>query len=430
MFSAALWLASHPEVQGRLYLAWSEPEVIGPHARVLAAALAAAAPAGLRWQAVERPDLDHATIYRTLAPEVLPALYTDEREAFDLRVPHQPAPVTVEDRALLFYEIHMTNFSRQPLAPVSIDVLDADTGATVARYAGQELAGRLAPVAAGHGDVGAIAPGTAGVMYVELALDPDAMPSALRHRVGYRVNDDIGIRTTVAGGKVQINPDPPVVIRPPLRGGPWAAVFSPHWERGHRRVIYAVGGQATVPGRFAIDFVKLDAAGRVATDDADLIRNAHGYGEPVLAVADATVVAVRNDYPEAERISRNGRHPLSKGSGNYIMLELDSGHYAIYEHLRPGSVTVVPGQRVGRGDVIGEVGLSGSGAWPHLHLHLADKPSLLGGEGLPYAFDHFVVRGRYGDIADLGVRRWTDLEASPRYAERPAVNTVVEFPEK
>src|SRR5690606_40289387 len=41
-------------------LAWSEPEVIGPHARVLAAALAAAAPAGLRWQAVERPDLDRS----------------------------------------------------------------------------------------------------------------------------------------------------------------------------------------------------------------------------------------------------------------------------------------------------------------------------------------------------------------------------------
>src|SRR5690606_14709885 len=213
-------------------------------------------------------------------------------------------------------------FSPQPLAPVSIDVLDASTGTTIARFAGQELADRLAPVVAGNGDAGVVVPGAVGVAYVEIALDPGTMPSELRHRVEYRVMDDVGIRAMVAGGTVRIDPDPAVVIGPPLRGGPWGAIFSPRWERGHRRVIYAVDGQATVPGRFAIDFVRLDAAGRIAADDADRIPSAYGYGEAVLAVADATVAAVRNDYPEAERVSRNGRHPLSRGSGNYVVLQL------------------------------------------------------------------------------------------------------------
>ena len=77
---AQSWFAAQPELRGRLYLAWSEPELIAPHARVLAAALKTAAPTGVQWQAVERSDLDHATIYRTLAPEVLPALYPPRSE--------------------------------------------------------------------------------------------------------------------------------------------------------------------------------------------------------------------------------------------------------------------------------------------------------------------------------------------------------------
>src|SRR5690606_27587092 len=113
--------------------------------------------------------------------------------------------------------------------------------------------------------------------------------------------------------------------------------FDPGWERGHRRVFYAVEGRATLPGRLAIDFVKLDGGGRIAEGDPDVIRGAYGYGEPVLAVADAVVAAVRDGYPEAGRVSENGQHPLSKGSGNYVVLDLGDGRDAVYEHLRPGS---------------------------------------------------------------------------------------------
>lgn len=69
------WFAGHPELSGRLYIAWAEAKTIGPNVRVLEAALQQAAPAGLQWQVVERPELNHATIYRAVAPEVLPAMY-------------------------------------------------------------------------------------------------------------------------------------------------------------------------------------------------------------------------------------------------------------------------------------------------------------------------------------------------------------------
>lgn len=359
---------------------------------------------------------------------VAAVMAADERESFDLHVPVAPSPVMSGGHARLFYELHLTNFSGQPLAPQAVEVLDGH-GRSLARFDGAALAARLAPVVPGGGAFdGTLAPGMRAVVFVELDLEPGALPDVLRHRVGYRVEDGTGAPAEVAGGPAPVAP-PAVVLGQPLRGGPWAAVFDPGWERGHRRVFYAVEGRATLPGRLAIDFVKLDGGGRIAEGDPDVIRGAYGYGEPVLAVADAVVAAVRDGYPEAGRVSENGQHPLSKGSGNYVVLDLGDGRYAFYEHLRPGSVRVAPGRRVRRGEVLGEVGLSGSGGWPHLHFHVADVPSPLGGEGLPFALERFELLGRYDDFDALGRAPWVRVEPVLRSRERPADNAVVRFPD-
>jgi murein DD-endopeptidase len=366
-----------------------------------------------------------------VAAPARPALAVEagERESFDLRVPVAPAPVVVEGRARLFYELHLTGFARQPLAPQVLEVLDGE-GAVLARFEGAALATRLTQAVPGADATAAIvAPGMRVVVYVDLELPVESVPSQLRHRIAYRVEDGSQAMAEVSGGVAALPARPAVLLGPPLRGGPWAAVFDPAWERGHRRVFYAVEGRATLPGRFAIDFVKLDEDGRVAARDPDVIREAYGYGEPALAVADAVVAATRNDYPEAGRVSENGRHPLSKGSGNYVVLDLGDGRFAIYEHLRPGSVRAQPGQRVRRGDVVGEVGLTGSGGWPHLHFHVADAPSLLGGEGLPFALERFELLGRYADFDMLGKAPWTPQAPETRQGERPADNTVLRFPD-
>jgi len=354
------------------------------------------------------------------------------RESFDLRVLSPPGVVTTEGRSRVFYELHLTNFVRQSLTPTRVQVVDADSGTSVAAFDGEPLARQLAPAAPvsqpGSGD--AIAPGQRSVLYVELESALGRLPRALSHRVDYVVDGEAASHT-VEGGAVALEPDAVVMIAPPLRGGPWAAVFDPAWARGHRRVFYTVDGRATIPGRFAIDWVKLDQDGRMARGDADLVANAHAYGEDVLAVTDATVVAVRSDYPETARLSENGRHGLAGASGNHIVLALGQGRHAFYEHLRPGSVRVQVGQRVRRGQAIAEVGYSGSGNWPHLHFHLGDAPSLLGAEGLPFVIDGFDALGAYAEFDDLGKRPWTPHggDGAQRRRERPVDNGVVMFPE-
>lgn len=354
------------------------------------------------------------------------------RESFDLQVPIAPAPVMTEGRARLFYELHLTSFSAKALTPVRITVLDAE-GRSLASLAGESLAQRLVPVlpdaAVPADEPLSIGPGRAGVLYVELALEPQALPSSITHEVQYRVGEGTEL-DTVTGGRSTVQATPALAFHPPLRGGPWVAVFHPTWARGHRRVLYTVEGRARIPGRFAVDWVKLDAQGRMARGNPDTVRNAYAYGNEVLAVADATVVTLRDDYPEAARISSNGRHRMRDASGNYVVLDLGDGRYAFYEHLRPGSVRVAPAQRVRRGEPIAQVGYSGSGNWPHLHFHVADAPSLLGAEGLPFALSRFRKLGTYEDFATLGKAPWVPhagADGASREDERPADNAVIWF---
>ena len=350
---------------------------------------------------------------------------TPLRESFDLRVPTQPTPVLVDGAQRLVYELHLTNFTREPLSPVSVEVLDEKDRA-LASFSGAALTSRLAQAGGVAGAV--IAPGMRGVIYLELALPAGAPPQTLSHRIEYRTADSGPF--IVEGGNASINQAKPLVLGAPLRGGPWAAIHSPDWPRGHRRVLYTVDGRARIPGRFAIDWVKLDDSGRTAKGDADVVGNAYGYGAEVLAVADAIVAATRDDVPESTSVAAHPKHAIGDATGNYVALDLGDGRFAFYEHLKPGSLKVKPGQRVKRGEAIAALGFTGDSTGPHLHFHVADANSPLGAEGMPFVLERFEVLGTYPDIGALGTQPWKPRDAaSPllRKNEMPGSNVVVGF---
>src|SRR5947208_3987116 len=49
---------------------------------------------------------------------------------------------------------------------------------------------------------------------------------------------------------------------------------------------------------------------------------------------------------------------IGEADGNFVILDIGGGAYALYAHLQPGSVRVSAGERVRRGDQIGTVGNS------------------------------------------------------------------------
>jgi murein DD-endopeptidase MepM/ murein hydrolase activator NlpD len=158
------------------------------------------------------------------------------------------------------------------------------------------------------------------------------------------------------------------------------------------------------------------------------------YGKPALAVADARVVAAADRFPD-----QIPNHPnpvtIEEADGNYVTLALGRGHYAFYAHLKPGSVRVERGDRVRRGQVIGELGNSGSSTGPHLHFQVMDAASALASNGLPFVIDQFRLVGKIPPLDDalaasLAANNPVPIDtenAGVRHRELPLGRDVVDF---
>ena len=330
-----------------------------------------------------------------------------------------PAPVRIEDTTRLRYELHVTNFAGEALTLTRVQALDAATGAVLGDFEGAELRERLGSAgAASRPEV--IEPGTRSVVYLSFPVGKHR-PSALIHRVAFGAPGDEA--ATVEGGMIELDLRPLPILGPPLRGGPWVAVYDPAMERGHRRVIYAVDGRARIPGRYAIDWMKP----RISPEGGG--PPASGYGADVLAVANAAVVATRDGIAEPPLGDGGSPVSLDAAAGNYIVLDLGDGRYAFYEHLKPG-LLVKPGDRVTKGQVIAALGFTGQATRPHLHFHVGDARSPLPAEGLPYLLSDFRVLGTYDSIGAFSRgESWSPSAASEPRRSFPAPNVVVRFPD-
>jgi peptidase M23-like protein len=357
-------------------------------------------------------------------------------QSVELRVLAPPIPVTVAGHTRLAYELHVGNPRAFAVVVSRVEIFDAARGMRLDALEGAGLAARLGRpgLPLDVADKLTIGPGLSAVVYFWLDLDGRPLPTALRHRVELTLRRPTGDEHISLDGCVTpVRNETPLVLSPPLRGGPWVALYDPLLVGGHRTTLYTLDGAMRIPGRFAIDWQKLGDDGSLVHGDSSRVASWHGYGAPVLAVADATVAAAMDDVAEDSPIGAGAPPvPLENASGNYVSLDLGGGRFAFYEHLRPGSVRVKPGERVKRGDVIAELGNSGSSsAGPHLHFHVADGAAELGAEGVPYAITGFDVAGAYGDIdAAASGRPWSSPppgEGGARRDELPAPNVVVRF---
>ncbi|HSE42683.1 MAG TPA: M23 family metallopeptidase, partial [Acidobacteriota bacterium] len=335
-------------------------------------------------------------------------------------------PVVINGTSKLVYELHLTNFSQTPFTLKCVSVLEQSIATQIMKVCDEALSKRLSLKTE---DQRTINPAMHAVVYLEVENALEKMPEALKHRIEYK-NKTSEDSDFVEGSEVVIQKEPILVLETPLAGGPWAAIYEPSWERGHRRVFYATDGHAHLPGRFAIDFIKLDDQGRYSNGNEDQISNWYGHGIDVLAVADARVVSIRDNIQESKTISGNPKHKLEDGAGNYIVLDLGNGYFAFYEHLKPGSILVKSGDHVSTGQKIASLGFTGDSTGPHLHFHLADHNSTLASEGLPYHFKSFTVLGSYDSLNDFGKKLWKPINDSSdpvRKMEFPAPNVVVRF---
>jgi hypothetical protein len=104
-------------------------------------------------------------------------------------------------------------------------------------------------------------------------------------------------------------------------------------------------------------------------------REGHRHQGQDLAAAEGTpVVAPRGGLIEAVQYQ-------ARGAGHYVVLDGDDEDYDyVFMHLRTGSIPVKQGDRVRTGQLIGEVGNTGSSSGAHLHFEIWMGGWFAGGE--------------------------------------------------
>ena len=142
--------------------------------------------------------------------------------------------------------------------------------------------------------------------------------------------------------------------------------------------------------RFAYEMVQLNA-GQLFTKNGATNEEWFGFGQPVVADANGTVVKVMQDY-----LDNAPYHPDPNAKhGNVVVIDHGDGEFSVYSHLKQRSIPVKPGQHVKAGEKIGEVGNSGDTQFARLEYWLETSAELNGGDGLPADFDHLKVNGRH-----------------------------------
>jgi len=195
--------------------------------------------------------------------------------------------------------------------------------------------------------------------------------------------------------------EPKTVLSVPLPGR--VIVYDGHdFYSHHRRVDMSSPfvqrmGVSDNPVRFANDLCVVDGANRLHRGDAGKIEEWFSYGAPVVAPADGIVAAASGAVPE-NRIE-GGRlvYPKdlpedfrSRSMGNHVIIDHGTGEFSHFSHLKVGSVTVKPGDRVRRGQPVGAIGFSGdTGFHVHLHYGLMTGAEFPAARPLPAYFSDF-----------------------------------------
>jgi murein DD-endopeptidase MepM/ murein hydrolase activator NlpD len=121
---------------------------------------------------------------------------------------------------------------------------------------------------------------------------------------------------------------------------------------------------------------------------------------------------------------------FANAAGNHVVVDIGYGLYALYAHMRPGTIKVKLGDLVKAGQVLGHIGNTGNSTEPHLHEHIDNQPSFLAGQGVPYEFSHYEASGANelinGPRDRMTIKNIGGLTSFTN--DYPAANAAVNFP--
>lgn len=151
-----------------------------------------------------------------------------------------------------------------------------------------------------------------------------------------------------------------VVLELPVRG---------EWFVGHAGATTMTNPHTK--NRYAIDLMKTGSNGLFFMADENDVNDFHSYGEPVYAPADGIITDVVDTLTSDTMGDRDTENP----GGNLVILDIGDDKYFYVGHLMKDKIPVQVGQSVKAGTLLGYVGNSGNTFFPHLHIHVQNRPT-------------------------------------------------------
>ena len=183
-------------------------------------------------------------------------------------VPFAPIPFAGSDGLThLVYELSVVNFTGGPLTISDIEVLNADTGATVGELDSAALEQRVYP-AGSREATNVLQAGQAAMIFIHLPLAEDA-PDRLIHEAAVTAEavppQDRNLTETLAAVDVDRRTLP--VVSAPLVGERYISADGCCDAARHTRAVLPVNGELFVAQRYAIDYEQADDQNRIFTGD-------------------------------------------------------------------------------------------------------------------------------------------------------------------
>ncbi len=355
-----------------------------------------------------------------------------------------------DERIHLAFAMLFTNPWNLPTTIQSVEVVDPSrnnkpTGTNrVLSIKGEDVTDEINPLgSSSNGDKAGyskkLAGGQSGVMYFDVSyVSTSEVPCSIGLRIhSVQPESKAMPESTLLSPPLKLSSQTPILITPPFKGDGWVNGNGCCLELGpHRFVINAMNGTLDPSEGFAIDWIKVDRQGKAFRTNGKKSEDWLGYGIDVLAVAPGTVIETMRDLPDEPPGVAPTSLKVSEISGNHVLVDLGNGHYAMFAHLAPHSVTVRVGDRVKAGDKLGLLGNSGNTTAPHLHFQISDRPSTLDVTSLPFVLKNMMLQGRIplnleqiDDYSTKGIALPIDREVAKRLSgAMPLSRDVVDFP--
>ena len=351
-----------------------------------------------------------------------------------------------------FASVVVTNTKPTPATLKKVEVLDArsqgvQSTAVVASYEGDALVSRLRTLANTPANSPEIEFNGTRLFLIDLTFDSQAqVPGRLKHLFELtgasgpapHGNDAGRVELYRCSAGLAFRSCRRSAPRWPARGG-WRSTDAAKPAEYTARSGLAANGSIYYGQRFAIDWMRLDDAGRLVHGDPADVHNYACYGVDVLAVANGTVVQVLDALGRPATRRAAGSQDNDRRECAWQSRDSRSWSRRVRVLCPHGKGLHSRGRGSAReaGRCVGKLGNSGNTSAPHLHFHLMEGQSALASNGIPYLIDSFALAGKIPAekdpaAADSIEGSWSGglfPGPSPRHGQFPLNLDVINFPE-